>query len=174
MVQIYFFLQYFYPQTQYLFSVASWGIYKNLFQCHDLLHHCKSILSKILQWMGYSEWKKRLEYCQAPGPGQVRSRSRSRSCLGQGPGHGSRLKQTQNWSFRVKNRDLERHYNQWSNVPPTHRHPPENFSKLKISSFQSYPPGSGPGQVPNWLRRVGGTTPWQPPPPPSKKTPQHT
>ena len=37
------------------------------------------------------------------------SRSRSRSGLGQGPGQGSSLKQIQNWHFRVKNRDLERH-----------------------------------------------------------------
>ena len=52
-----------------------------------------------------------------------RSRSRSRSGPGQGLGQCSSLKQTQNWSFRVKNRDLERHYNQMSH-PPTHRHPP--------------------------------------------------
>ena len=41
-----------------------------------------------------------------------------------------------------------------------HRHPPPppplNFSKLKISSFQPYPLGSGPAQVPTWYRWVGG------------------
>ena len=51
-------------------------------------------------------------------------------------------------SHNLKSRDLERHYNQMSPTT-THPHPPPNFSNLKISSFQSYPPGSVPSQVPN-------------------------
>ena len=41
--------------------------------------------------------------------------------------------------------DLERHYNQMTQ--PRYRHHPLNFSKLNINSFQSYPPGPGPGHA---------------------------
>ena len=81
-------------------------------------------------------------YCQAPGPGQVQVQvmpwSRSKSTTN------SKLKFQRH---NLKSKDLERHYNQMSPThPPTHPPPPLNFSKLKISSFQSYPLGSG--QVP--------------------------
>ena len=65
---------------------------------------------------------------------QIKSTSKSRS----NPDHCSSQKQTQNWSFRVKNGDLQKHYKQMSTPIATHRHPPLSFSKLKISSFQSY------------------------------------
>ena len=115
---------------------GSWifPIYLDYFQLADMC------ISLVFTWF----YAQNLSNCQAPGTGQVQIQVMPLSSFM------SRFKSTTNsklkfQSHNLKSRDLERHYNQMSH-PPTHH--PLNFSKLKISSFQSYPPGSGPGWVP--------------------------